>query len=241
MNINSKKFKKFPKKRRKTITKPLDDKSNILYIIDKGTCTNITKEVNKCSNNGIQYYVSSNLFELSFNSCYNNAMSNFVLLIGLYQVLILRFTVAAEQHSIPESISNDFTEVKIKIQKIGGSVAVYAGITGEIIMKKLRGFVYCAFLDNENSDCVDLKFKIGISIIFFVFLMCTLISFLLVVNIHTVLIYRQMEHIEYYKKLEIKERQQMYQEQIQEGQMILGLSNEEETEVEEQTSLGLKG
>ncbi|SBS89553.1 hypothetical protein POVCU2_0055680 [Plasmodium ovale curtisi] len=237
MNINSKKFKKFPKKRRKTITKPLDDKSNILYIIDKGTCTNITKKVNKCSNNGIQYYVSSNLFELSFNSCYNNAMSNFVLLIGLYQVLILRFTVVAEQHSIPESMSNNFTEVKTKIQKIGGSVAVYAGITGEIIMKKLRGFVYCAFLDNENSDCVDLKFKIGISIIFFVLFMGTLISFLLVcIPTKNISYYnkRQMEHIEYYKKLEIKERQQMYQEQIQEGQMILGHMDEEETEVEEQ-------
>ncbi|SBT34773.1 hypothetical protein POVWA2_023780 [Plasmodium ovale wallikeri] len=46
---------------------------------------------------------------------------------------------------------------------------------------------------------------------------------------------RQREHIEYYKKLEIKERQQMYQEQIQEGQMILGQMDAEETKVGEQS------
>ncbi|SBT72720.1 hypothetical protein, conserved [Plasmodium ovale] len=94
MKVNSKKIKEFPKKYRKSILQPLNDKSNILIVNNNGIHKGSTKELTKCNSHPVQSTFWFNIFSLPLNTCNNNTISKRSVLIGLYQVFMLQLTLA---------------------------------------------------------------------------------------------------------------------------------------------------
>ncbi|SCO72524.1 hypothetical protein, conserved [Plasmodium vivax] len=223
------KLKKQPQKCQKLASKPPCYKISIIYASDHGIYTDIAKGVTRCNRQILTHNLPSSLLKFSSKFRYNNNVTKLLISAGICHVFMSQCAVAmmASAGAVPEqgakaSNSSEKDELGRDIAKVGMTAGLETIILGKHFFEYIREKINCAFFNLGDTNCTQLRFFIGIGIIFFVLLT----GFLLFVSFvctpaSKIPFYRKRKakHIEYYEGL-AQEEEEMDEEEINGGQLI---------------------
>ncbi|SBT34782.1 hypothetical protein POVWA2_023870 [Plasmodium ovale wallikeri] len=150
MKINSRKFKKSLEECRKCISKPLNDKSDVLLLNGNSPDARNSKELNKCNNDTIQYNLQYNLFALTAYTCYKNVISKCSILAGLYQIFLIEFILA---NAITQALD------LVNAEETNGEDPSGDGASGGTL-SFLKSSFSCLSDPSGNPDCLKRMFLI---------------------------------------------------------------------------------
>ncbi|SBT73684.1 hypothetical protein, conserved [Plasmodium ovale] len=153
MKVSNKKSNQFPTKHKKHIAQVINGKSSTLFVNchDAGD----TKGLTKCNNNGIIHNLRTHTFKLPLNIHYSNALSKFLILVVLYQVLIFHIAAEMEQSSHPSS--EKCKKVRDETKESGQSSVFSWEIVkslAEEVQCLFNEHVMCLFRENMSKDCI---------------------------------------------------------------------------------------
>ncbi|SBS89566.1 hypothetical protein POVCU2_0055770 [Plasmodium ovale curtisi] len=150
MKINSGKFKKSSEECRKCISKPLNDRSDILVLNGNSPDAKNSKGLNKCNNDTIEDNLQYNLFALTAYTCYKKVISKCSILAGLYQIFLIQFILA-----------NAITQILGLVDAEGTTQETPSGNdASSSTLGFLKNSFSCLSSSSADSDCVRRIFLI---------------------------------------------------------------------------------
>ncbi|SBT83211.1 hypothetical protein POCGH01_00101700 [Plasmodium ovale] len=150
MKINSGKFKKSSEECRKCISKPLNDKSDVLLLNGNSPDAKNSKGLNKCNNDTIEDNLQYNLFALTAYTCYKKVISKCSILAGLYKIFLIQFILA---NAITQILGLVYAEGNTQESQPGNDAS-----TGTLSF--LKNSFSCISNSSKDPDCLRKLFLI---------------------------------------------------------------------------------
>ncbi|GAW80810.1 hypothetical protein PGO_090060 [Plasmodium gonderi] len=140
--------------------KQLYYKSNILCLNNKGIYTDIAKVLKKCRHSIVKKKLPFNLIKFSSKIRRYNDTTNLLILVGVYNVFILQFTVANAEDSVSrpvqgEQMSNGTTTVNItkEAAKVGLMSGVQIAQITKCMVESIIDLIKCLINKGTKFDC----------------------------------------------------------------------------------------